>query len=180
MSVEDTGVWKPARGPYEYAGTDLWRRRARHAACSRASLGRRRRRPRRDADGVDRPIRRPVPFLLHRAGDHRRRHRRSRRPPRWRRRSLSALSWRRYGRPRPFSGPLAQLAEQRTFNPRVRGSIPRRPTPSDLCFCRMNPPNARAWCQLGGHISPIAPSRLEPQRHRRVRASRESRCPGSN
>jgi 2-haloacid dehalogenase len=52
MSVEDAGVWKPARGPYEYAGTDLWRRRARHAACSRASLGRRRRRPRRDADGV--------------------------------------------------------------------------------------------------------------------------------
>jgi hypothetical protein len=25
-------------------------------------------------------------------------------------------------------GPLAQLAEQRTFNPRVLGSIPRRPT----------------------------------------------------
>ena len=27
-----------------------------------------------------------------------------------------------------YPGPLAQLAEQRTFNPRVLGSIPRRPT----------------------------------------------------
>jgi hypothetical protein len=36
-------------------------------------------------------------------------------------------------------GALAQLAEQRTFNPRVLGSIPRRPTadqPPDLRFCR--------------------------------------------
>jgi len=31
-------------------------------------------------------------------------------------------------------GALAQLAEQRTFNPRVLGSIPRRPTASDLAF----------------------------------------------
>ena len=32
------------------------------------------------------------------------------------------------------AGPLAQLAEQRTFNPRVLGSIPRRPTPSHRQF----------------------------------------------
>ena len=31
-------------------------------------------------------------------------------------------------------GPLAQLAEQRTFNPRVVGSSPTGPTPSDLRF----------------------------------------------
>ena len=35
-------------------------------------------------------------------------------------------------------GPLAQLAEQRTFNPRVAGSSPARPTNSPLCF-RSNP-----------------------------------------
>ena len=29
----------------------------------------------------------------------------------------------------PYAGPLAQLAEQRTFNPRVPGSTPGRPTP---------------------------------------------------
>ena len=36
------------------------------------------------------------------------------------------------GSPRslPHVGPLAQLAEQRTFNPRVPGSIPGRPTAS--------------------------------------------------
>ena len=34
----------------------------------------------------------------------------------------------RVRRLRLAQGPLAQLAEQRTFNPRVRGSIPRRPT----------------------------------------------------
>jgi hypothetical protein len=28
----------------------------------------------------------------------------------------------------PYAGPLAQLAEQRTFNPRVPGSTPGRPT----------------------------------------------------
>jgi hypothetical protein len=33
-------------------------------------------------------------------------------------------AWARYA----CAGPLAQLAEQRTFNPRVRGSSPRRPT----------------------------------------------------
>ena len=35
----------------------------------------------------------------------------------------------------PYPGPLAQLAEQRTFNPLVLGSSPRRPTLSDQRFC---------------------------------------------
>jgi hypothetical protein len=45
-----------------------------------------------------------------------------------------ALNVARRARLHCIYGPLAQLAEQRTFNPRVQGSIPWRPTPFHLAF----------------------------------------------
>ena len=54
----------------------------------------------------------------------RRRPRHDRRPPP----NLTRHTDRDSGFPYPAPGPLAQLAEQRTFNPRVPGSIPGRPT----------------------------------------------------
>jgi hypothetical protein len=43
---------------------------------------------------------------------------------------VSMFIWLESGSP----GPLAQLAEQRTFNPRVPGSTPGRPTPVSVWF----------------------------------------------
>src|SRR5262249_55424400 len=55
-------------------------------------------------------------------------------------------------------GPLAQLAEQRTFNPWVLGSIPRRPTkPLAGAFSGAGPERDR-WILLGS--GPPGPGRV--------------------
>src|ERR671916_343645 len=49
----------------------------------------------------------------------------------------------------PAAGPLAQLAEQRTFNPRVVGSSPTGPTPS-LVSTLLSPVSGTAILVNGG------------------------------
>jgi hypothetical protein len=46
-------------------------------------------------------------------------------------------------------GPLAQWAEQRTFNPLVVGSSPTRPTPAARARLRSSPPHAAAVISVG-------------------------------
>ena len=48
--------------------------------------------------------------------------------------------------------PLAQLAEQRTLNPRVRGSSPWRRTRTDLGFCRSRSFFMCPFCPRGGSV----------------------------
>src|SRR6202034_1277839 len=69
------------------------------------------------------------------------------------------------------SAPLAQLAEQRTLNPRVRGSSPWRRTRPDLGFLHSRsffacPVCPRAGSMLAREIGP---------RHRRLVTSRRDR-----
>jgi hypothetical protein len=53
----------------------------------------------------------------------------------------------------PSIGPLAQLAEQRTFNPRVPGSIPGRPTAPNCSFAVGITPTDLAWGPRGAGVS---------------------------
>ncbi len=46
-------------------------------------------------------------------------------------------------------GPLAQWVEQRTFNPRVPGSSPGRPTRLTCCDARLDQVDEDQWCHRG-------------------------------
>src|SRR5690606_18117172 len=85
------------------------------------------------------------------------------------------VSWTPFSTPRPAGrGPLAQLAEQRTFNPRVVGSSPTGPTFSTVTRCRaVSLTLERGEVASGAHRRPVPTDRGELDRrvlgHRRRR-----------